>query len=78
MMDTDDGEWASEPIAVIGMSCKFSGGASNPEKLWDLLAAGKTGWSEIPTDRFDLGGVYHPNNERPSTVCAYSLEVIQV
>ncbi|KAL4765263.1 uncharacterized protein BDW70DRAFT_155749 [Aspergillus foveolatus] len=65
-MDTDN-EWASEPIAIIGMSCKFSGGASNPDKLWDLMASGKTGWSEIPEDRFSLKGVYHANHERTST-----------
>lgn len=68
-MDTDNTEWASEPIAVIGMSCKFSGGASNPDKLWDLMAAGKTGWSPIPEDRYNLKGVYHANHERTSTVC---------
>ena len=67
-MDSDNSEWASEPIAIIGMSCKFSGGASNPDKLWDLMASGKTGWSAIPIDRFDLRGVYHPNHERTSTV----------
>ncbi|KAL4865188.1 hypothetical protein BDV12DRAFT_200380 [Aspergillus spectabilis] len=66
-MDTDNSEWSSEPIAVIGMSCKFSGGASSPEKLWDLMASGKTGWSEIPKDRFNLKGVYHSNHERNST-----------
>ncbi|MCJ1379055.1 hypothetical protein MMC17_002155 [Xylographa soralifera] len=66
-MDTDNSEWASEPIAIIGMSCKFSGGASNPDKLWDLMASGKTGWSEIPTDRYNLKGVHHTNHERTST-----------
>ncbi|KAI8949442.1 putative polyketide synthase [Xylaria longipes] len=66
-MDTDNSEWASEPIAIIGMSCKFSGGASDPDKLWDLMASGKTGWSEIPADRYDLRGVYHQNHERNST-----------
>ncbi|KAI0432409.1 putative polyketide synthase [Xylaria sp. FL1042] len=66
-MDTDNSDWASEPIAIIGMSCKFSGGASGPEKLWNLMASGKTGWSEIPVDRYDLRGVYHQNHERNST-----------
>lgn len=70
-MDTDNSEWASEPIAVIGMSCKFSGGASNPDKLWDLMASGKTGWSEIPKERYNLEGVYHANHERNSTVCTH-------
>ncbi|KAJ5609196.1 type I iterative polyketide synthase [Penicillium herquei] len=64
-MDTDS-QWDSEPIAIIGMSCKFSGGASNPEKLWNLMASGKTGWSEIPEDRYNLKGVYHANHERTS------------
>lgn len=63
----DYSELASEPIAIIGMSCKFSGGATDPEKLWDLLASGRTGWSEIPEERFNLKGVYHSNNERIST-----------
>lgn len=67
-MDAENSEWASEPIAVIGMSCKFSGGANSPEKLWDLMASEKTGWSEIPEDRYNLKGVYHPNHERTSTV----------
>lgn len=67
-MDADNSDWASEPIAIIGMSCKFSGGASSPDKLWDLMASGKTGWSEIPADRYDLQGVYHSNHERTSTV----------
>lgn len=67
-MDAENMEWASEPIAVIGMSCKFSGGANSPEKLWDLMASEKTGWSEIPEDRYNLKGVYHPNHERTSTV----------
>ncbi|KAK8023336.1 hypothetical protein PG991_006575 [Apiospora marii] len=66
-MDAENSEWASEPIAVIGMSCKFSGGANSPEKLWDLMASEKTGWSEIPEDRYNLKGVYHPNHERTST-----------
>lgn len=67
-MEGDNSEWATEPIAIIGMSCKFSGGASNPDKLWDLMAAGKTGWSEIPVERYDLKGIYHHNHERTSTV----------
>ncbi|KAF5965626.1 acyl transferase acyl hydrolase lysophospholipase [Fusarium coicis] len=66
-MDSDHSEWASEPIAVIGISCKFSGGASSPDKLWDLMARGDTGWSEIPEDRYNLKGVYHANHERNST-----------
>ena len=38
------------PIAVIGMGCRFPGDASSPEKLWDMLASGRNGWSKIPAE----------------------------
>lgn len=62
---------AEVPIAIIGMSCRFSGGATDPEKLWKLLADGRSGWSEIPSSKFNLHGVWHPffeklNNVSPS------------
>lgn len=58
---------ACEPIALIGMSCKFPGDASTPEKFWNMLAEGRDAWSEIPLSRFNLRGVYHPNKEKLST-----------
>jgi acyl transferase domain-containing protein len=61
-------EWASEPIAIIGLSCKFAGDASSPEKLWEMLAEGRDAWSEIPTARFNPKGVYHPDSEKLNTV----------
>ena len=76
-MEPDNSEWASEPIAIIGMSCKFSGGVSNPDKLWDLMASGETGWSPIPADRYDPKGVYHANHERTSTVCDIPMSVLR-
>lgn len=56
------------PIAIIGMGCRFSGDVTNPDKLWDLVAAGGTGWTEIPTSRFKVDGLYHPNSEKTGTV----------
>lgn len=58
---------ASEPIAIIGMSCKFPGDASSPEKLWRMLAEGRSAWTEMLSSRFNLKGVYHPNKEKLST-----------
>lgn len=60
--------WASEPIAIIGIGCKFAGDASNPSGLWELLTEGKSAWSEIPASRFNPKGAYHPNSEKLSTV----------
>ncbi|EAA29886.2 hypothetical protein GE21DRAFT_5309 [Neurospora crassa] len=52
------------PIAIIGMSCRFAGDVDSPSKLWDLLAQGKSAWSEIPKDRFNIDGFHHPNFEK--------------
>lgn len=59
---------ATEPIAIIGMSCKFGGDASNPDKLWDMLAEGKSAWSEVPMSRYGHRGQYYPENSKLSTV----------
>jgi acyl transferase domain-containing protein len=60
--------WASEPIAIIGMSSKFAGDATNTENLWRMLVEGRSGWTPFPESRFKLSGVYHPNNERLNSV----------
>lgn len=39
-------------IAIIGAGCRFPGGASNLDKLWELLSEGRSGWTEIPKDRW--------------------------
>jgi acyl transferase domain-containing protein len=62
---------SSVPIAIIGMSCRFAGGVDNPEKLWELCAEGRSAWTEIPSSRFNLEGVYHPNNDKSNTVCPF-------
>src|SRR5262245_17519404 len=43
----------SEQIAIIGMACRFPGGADSPETFWDLLAGGREGVGEIPAGRWD-------------------------
>jgi amino acid adenylation domain-containing protein/non-ribosomal peptide synthase protein (TIGR01720 family) len=45
---------AQGSIAVIGMGCRFPGGAVDPERFWELLEAGRDAVAEIPRDRFDL------------------------
>ncbi|KAL8715329.1 MAG: hypothetical protein Q9225_006403 [Loekoesia sp. 1 TL-2023] len=52
------------PVAIIGMSCRFPGGADNISKFWDLIVDGKAAWSEIPKDKFNAAAYYHPSHTR--------------
>ena len=57
-----------KPIAIIGMSCRFPGDCTNPEKLWSMISEGRSGWSSIPSDRFDQEAFYHPNSDMTGAV----------
>ncbi len=56
-----------ERIAVIGMGCRFPGGASDPESFWELLAQGRDGIREVPRDRWGQRDWFDPHPEAPGT-----------
>jgi acyl transferase domain-containing protein len=55
-----------QPIAVIGMGCRFAG-ADGPDQLWELLCGGIDATRETPIDRYDIDALYSPA-PRPGTV----------
>ncbi|MFH9619517.1 type I polyketide synthase, partial [Streptomyces pratensis] len=60
---------ADEPVAIVGMSCRYPGGVSSPEDLWQLVSGGVDAISEVPSDRgWDLAGLFDADGEeRPGT-----------
>ncbi|KAI5460632.1 putative polyketide synthase [Mariannaea sp. PMI_226] len=56
------------PIAIIGMGCRYPAGANSPEELWNVVAEGRSGWTEVPRDRFNHQAFYHPDPEAPGAI----------
>ncbi|WP_229076853.1 type I polyketide synthase, partial [Actinoplanes sp. DH11] len=57
-----------EPIAIIGMSCRYPGGVAGPDDLWRLLMADGDGITSLPTDRgWDVEALYDPDPDRPGS-----------
>ncbi|MBE9216664.1 SDR family NAD(P)-dependent oxidoreductase [Plectonema cf. radiosum LEGE 06105] len=57
----------TEPIAIIGMGCRFPG-ADNLQAFWELLSHGVDAISEVPPDRWDINAYFAPNSQTPGKI----------
>ncbi|KZZ99128.1 polyketide synthase [Moelleriella libera RCEF 2490] len=57
-----------DDVAVIGVGLRFPGNATNPENLWDVLTKGESQWGEIPRERLNIDGYYHPSGDRLGSI----------
>ena len=58
-------ERCNQPIAIIGIGCRFPGGASDPQAFWELLRQGTDAITDIPPDRWDIRRFYDPDPQKP-------------
>jgi acyl transferase domain-containing protein len=59
----------AEPIAIIGVGCRFPG-AKDPNSFWDLLTSGRCAISSVPEDRWDNAALFDPDPDAPGKTYA--------
>ncbi|MEZ0364409.1 SDR family NAD(P)-dependent oxidoreductase [Mycobacterium sp. pUA109] len=59
----------TEPIAVLGMGCRFPGGVDDPDQFWQLLTEGRSGIVRVPPQRWDADALYSDDPGVPGTIC---------
>ncbi|MBO0881782.1 MAG: type I polyketide synthase, partial [Mycobacterium sp.] len=59
-----------EPIAVVGMGCRFPGGVNDPDQYWELLRDGRSGIGRVPSERWDADTFYSDDKSVPGTICS--------
>jgi acyl transferase domain-containing protein/phospholipid N-methyltransferase len=67
----------NEPIAIVGMGCRFPGNVNTPEDYWELLKNAKDGIIEVPKDRWDADAYYDQNPDAPGKMNTKSGGFIQ-
>src|SRR5829696_7891214 len=59
-----------EPIAIVGIGCRFPGGANSPESFWSMICAGTDATRDVPPDRWDIRSFSDPDPAKPGKLKA--------
>ena len=65
MTTPSDSKANLEPIAIIGMGCRFPGGVDSPESYWALMRDGINAITDVPADRWDMDALYSADRTQP-------------
>ena len=57
-----------QELAIVGIGCRFPGGADTPAKFWELLRSGTDAVTEVPPDRWDMESLYNPDYRAPGRI----------
>lgn len=60
----------NQPIAIVGIGCRFPGGSNSPKAFWDMLLNKTDAIVDVPSDRWDLKKYYDDDDNRPSKMRA--------
>ncbi|KAL7625246.1 hypothetical protein AAE478_004461 [Parahypoxylon ruwenzoriense] len=61
---------ASTPIAIVGISGRFPGDATTPDKLWDMITQKRSARTDVPKNRYNIDAFYHPNADHQGSTSA--------
>ena len=65
---TTSEEKRAEPIAILGMGCRFPGDANTPAEFWRLLATGRDAVGSVPADRWDADEFFDSDGNTPGKI----------
>ncbi len=65
------------PVAVVGIGCRFPGGANSPAAFWQLLLDGRDAVGEVPSERWDIDAWYDPDPDTPGKMATREAAFIE-